>query len=147
MATAQGHYERCIARWRELGNRREVAIFQSELGHLAVAQDRHDEATRLLTQSLTVLRELAIPQRFPYCLEGLAILAATAKLPVRALHLAAAAAALRSGHGSTTPEIEAGRLTRALDDARATLAAVAGAVAWDEGVSLSIDEAIAEALT
>ncbi len=147
LATAQGYYERCIARWRELGNRSEVAVFQGELAHLLLAQGRHGDATQLLLQSLAVQRELATPQRFPYCLEGLAALAATYGQPIRALRLAAAAAALRSRYGSTIPEIEGDRIARALADARTALGAAASATAWDTGLALTTDDAVTEALT
>jgi len=147
LAQAQEYYERCIARWHELGNRREVAIFQTELGHLALAQGRHVAAAQLLPWSLAMLRDLAIAQRFPYCLEGLATLALARSQPRRALRLAAVAAALRSRHGTTMPEIEGVHVMRAIAEACAALGEAASATAWSSGLNLALDDALAEALT
>ncbi len=146
LGQAQDYYERCIARWHALGSWREVAMFQTELAHLALAQGRHAAASQLLPQSLAMLRDLAIPQRFPYCLEGFATLALAHGQPQRALRLAAVAAGLRARHGSTMPEIESIHVMRALAAARATLGETASATAWGGGLDLALDDALAEAL-
>ena len=75
-----------------------------------------------------------------------ASLAAGTGYPERALRLAAAAAALREDIGGPLPDGEQAALDLTLEPARSSLDEAERAAAWESGLALSMEEAVAEAL-
>jgi predicted ATPase/DNA-binding CsgD family transcriptional regulator len=118
----------------------------SVLGHLEIDAGRHAAAHDHLRRALAIHAEVGNRPDAAQALEGVARLAAAAGRPAAALCLAGAAAALREAIGAPLPPFWAGQLDRAVAAARRALDADAADAAWGMGRSLSLEEAVAEAL-
>jgi DNA-binding CsgD family transcriptional regulator len=118
------------------------------LGYLALlATERRDlgTAAKLQRESLSTAGPLGATEELAQAMANSAVLAAAAAQPERSVRLFGATAKLRETLG-TTPKLPEARLyDRALAAARAALDAAAFAAAWDEGRSLPLTRAIAEA--
>jgi non-specific serine/threonine protein kinase len=143
---AEAVLEEALDRWRRLGNPWGTSIV---LGKLAdVAQGRGDDtrAAALYHESLRLLRGQVNELGTVEILTGLARLAAKGQ-PEAAVHLFAAAEAIRTQAGLTAAPALRAKNERALAAARVTLGEEAFAAAWAAGGDLSLDRAIAEAQT
>ena len=111
-----------------------------------MAESQAGEARDLLTESLRLSRDLGDLPGTALALEGLATVAAEAGQGVVAARLGGAAVALRVAIGLRLyPALQA-RLERRLDRARGALGGAAFDAARLAGESLTLDEAVAEAL-
>jgi len=101
-------------------------------------------ATELLAQSLAIRAIQGNRTRIAECLEGLARVAEPSE---RSARLLGAASALREVAGTPLPLAERSDHERLIDAVRGTVRQAVFAVAWDQGRAMSLDEAVAYALT
>ena len=143
--TAIARLEEALDLFRKMGNRREEGATLYNLGMVALGQQEPLRATRLFADSLAIYASLALKPDIIDCLEALArTLASAGQLEVAA-RLFGAAEAQREVNGVPLPLDEEGEQIAAA--ARAVLAQVDGSGAWSAGRGLSLDDAIADALT
>jgi tetratricopeptide (TPR) repeat protein len=120
------------------------------LEHLGTcARERGDprRAAALYAESLALAGDA---RYLPYVynnVKSLGAVAAVTGRPHQAARLFGAALALRERHGLHQPPAEQPRLERAIAPARAALPEAVFAAAWSDGRALSMEQAIAEALT
>ena len=122
-----------------------IACAQLVLGWAAT--ERRDGATAAANyaESLALWQELGTQEGVVDVLAGVAELAATARQPERAARLLAAAEALGEAVGYVLPVPERARYDRTRVELRASLGAVAFAREWAAGLTITLDEAVAEA--
>lgn len=130
-------YEHATALARELGD---------EGGFLALAQDRVDDASTALRESLSICRAENLQELIVWPLEGLAAVSLARTAPVPAARLLAATTSLREklALGDYYPIGDEVR-ERSLAAARKQLSAGEVATAWTEGSDLSAEAAAEEA--
>ena len=116
------------------------------LGHLALLEREFAHAVSLLGESLELSAAIGDYRGISVCLQSLAVAAAT-RAPHRAARMFGAAAAFRNSTGSGVWGRSWLRLGEAARDLRGVLGADAYDAAWSGGASLSIDQAVTEALT
>jgi non-specific serine/threonine protein kinase len=143
---ARALYEESLALHRALGNKRGIADALTNLAKVVQRGADYLTARALHTESLTIRRELGETAGIAESFEELAALSLLQGLNERAVHLWAAAKALR----------ELGGIPRSLDDAddhssrvnaaRAALGEDDFAAAWAEGDAMTLDRAVAYAL-
>jgi non-specific serine/threonine protein kinase len=117
------------------------------LGYLALDLGDHNAARSAFVESLALSGELRHPYVIAYSLEGLADLAVAEAYPERAIRLAGAAAALRAASGAEAAASLQARHTRSLERARQMLGKQARASAWAAGQALTLEQAIAGAVS
>jgi non-specific serine/threonine protein kinase len=140
-------HEESLALRRALGDRRGIAETLDNLGRVALAGEDWPRATALLCESLTLWRELGERPSVPTTLEDLARAAAAGDDLDRAARLWGAAEALRSTLGvPMAPQRRQGH-SAAAAGARARAGATRFAQAWAAGRAMTIDEAVAYALS
>jgi hypothetical protein len=107
-----------------------------------------------VTETLTIAQATSVDRVLPFgitplpdALEVRAALAAAQHEPVRALRLAAAAAAMRAQFDQPLAPSAQVIFDRRLTAARAVLTAPQQAAAWDEGRRMTSDEMISVALS
>lgn len=155
VAHARGDYvgaaalaEECLALCRPLGDIFLEATVLGNLAHAACALGDDERAAALYRRTLTTARDLGVQWGVPICLEGLARVAAHQGRLDQAARWWGCAAALREAIGA--PLSEDDRLAydydRSIDGARTRLGDTRFTEAWAEGQSLSMEQAIAEAL-
>jgi predicted ATPase/DNA-binding CsgD family transcriptional regulator len=162
LARQRGDYERAMSRFEEalvikrrIGDRQATAWALQGVGELALMRGEYGPAYTHLRESLLLRREIAEQPGLVASLAAFARLAARLGRPVRAVRLAAAAAALHKAIGPSMavqhyslgvlsmrpapllPEVE--RVQRRLGPMQRT-------TAWNEGCAMPLDQAIAEAL-
>jgi len=139
--------EEALVRLRLQGNT--FAIFRAlfALGHVLFEQGEGSRAEALYCEGLTLSRETLFLQWVADGLEGLAVVPAAVDSPVRAVRLWGAAEALREMTGEQRVHIFQRSYDRALAAVRTQLSDEDWAVAWDAGRALTVDQAVAEALT
>jgi hypothetical protein len=145
-ARARALHEESLARRRELGDRRGMALSLVGLGQVALSGGDRRIASASFAQSLTISRDVGDQYGIVHSLEGFAALAAAQGRAERALRLVGAAAGLREVIGAPPSPTGAARLRRQLKPAHAALgrARAAGAVA--QGRLMPLDQAITLAL-
>jgi non-specific serine/threonine protein kinase len=117
------------------------------LGTCAREQGDHHRAAQLFAESLVLVRDSRDPVSLVNNVKSLGAVAAATGRPEQAVRLFGAAEALRDLHGIILPPAERPRLERAIAPARVQLPAPSFAAAWAAGRALSVEQAIAEALT
>jgi predicted ATPase/transcriptional regulator with XRE-family HTH domain len=117
------------------------------LGETAMGQGRLGEAGRWLAQGLALSQTLHDQASIAWCLAGLGSVAALGEEPERAARLWGAAERLREAIGCRPAP--AARLTyeRAQAATRAQVGEAAFAAAWAEGQAMTLEQALAEALS
>jgi tetratricopeptide (TPR) repeat protein len=153
IAWAQGDYERakvlyeeCLALFRELGNQWGVANVLNNLGVVVRAQGDYGRARVLLEESLTLFRGLGSQWGIVNALEELAKLAGVKGQRERAARLLGAAEALREVIGAPMYIPERSDYEQIVTELRSALGDEAFAVAWEEGRTMTLEQAIAYAL-
>jgi len=145
-ARATALTEEVLAIMREVGDKGAIAISLNNLGEIAHEQGDRARATALLVESLTLYIEMELRWGVAYALEGLATVTAASGRPARAARLFGAATALRALLGMTRPPTERVRYEHTVAGVQAALGPVPFDAAFAVGQSLSLDEAIQEAL-
>src|SRR5215470_29307 len=131
---------------RELGDQWGIGILLHNLGEIAECQGADALAQSLHQDSLAIARKLGDQRLTAYALEGFASAAASQGQAGHALRLAGAAAGLRESMNVPLSATEQDTLRRRLQSAWQALGETAGAVAWAEGQSMPLEEAVAHAL-
>ena len=154
VALAQGDYaaamalhEEGLAIRRELGDRSGIATSLSNLGLVVLNQGDYPAARALLEESLAIRRELGDRSGIPYSLEGLAAVVASLRGSLRAAHIWGATERSRTELGVPLTPNERSRHDQFVAAARiASGDDAAFDNAWQEGRSLTLDQAIDLAL-
>jgi tetratricopeptide (TPR) repeat protein len=116
------------------------------LGEAALGQGNTDEAMRWFAQGLVLSQRESKLASIAWCLAGLGSVAAQGEAPERAARLWGAAEQLRQTLGCRSAPAARASYERAMTKARAQLGVEAFATAWEQGHTLTLDQAIAEAL-
>lgn len=131
---------------QEVGNRHIFAHALAGLGVLDVDAARFSAAHAQLTEALEILAEIRDQAGIPLILEFHVSLAAEQSQWNRALQLGGAASALRILGGPVTLGAQE-RLEQALARAREALGEPESTAAWNEGQSMTVDQAVALAMS
>ena len=147
LAGARGHFEDSVAIKRTLGDIPGLALSLAKLGEVIARMGDMATAHRLLSESLSLQHDLGDRSGIAFVLERFAITAAAHAQAERALRLAGAAGALRETIG--TPLAAAARegYELSLASARRAMPPALAATAWSEGQAMSMERAIALALS
>jgi predicted ATPase len=118
-----------------------------DLGFIALAEARVDEAEPVVRESLAISRALRLGDQLPWVLEAVASVAAARGAPEEAVRLLAATTKPREelAMGTDFYPIAEEIRDRTLEQARAQLSESAFAEAWAEGEALSLEEAAEQA--
>jgi predicted ATPase len=152
-AQVQGDYERAGARFeealvlfRELSDTHGIGATLANLGSLAHEQGRREDARALLSEGLKVAREFGDKEVIAWCFEDLAAVAAGEIEAERAARLLGALEVLREDTGAAPQPTEREVHERTMTFLGAELDDEALARAWDEGRSLTLEQATDYAL-
>ena len=140
-------HEESLAIWRKLGDRGGIATALENLGHVAYEQGDLASARALLVESLTMRRQLGDKLGIVVSLEMLAAVAGSLGAPLRAAHIFGVAERLRVEIGTPLRSKDQSRHDQHVVAARAALSDDATFDhAWQEGVALTVEQAIELAL-
>jgi tetratricopeptide (TPR) repeat protein len=146
-ARAESLYTASLALYRQIGHKAFIASTLHNLGYVAQHRGDHPQATARFQESLNLFRDLGDKKGIAECLMGLAgVICAQGQLQ-RAARLFGAAEALREAVGAVlwpANRIEYDRNVAALS---AQISEDALAAAWAEGRALSLEQAVALALS
>jgi tetratricopeptide (TPR) repeat protein len=127
---------------RELGDRQGIAASLYRLGNVAKGQGDYGAARSLYEESLEICREVGDRQGVVHSLEGLAAAFAAQDQPALAARLWGAAEMLRETLGAPLPPNERDAYDQQIRRVRSASGAEAFAAAWQEGRSLTPDQAM-----
>ena len=142
-ASARSNIEAAAVIHRRRGPRRSLANNLMDLGFIAVAEARVDDALLFLRESLAICRADRLGDLLPWAVEAAAAAAAARDAPEDAVRLLAATTKTREELAMDAgfyPIAEETR-ERTLEQARAQLSEPAFAAAWAEGEALSLEQA------
>jgi tetratricopeptide (TPR) repeat protein len=139
-------WEESLHSYHRLGNMMGVASVENLLGHLAVRLE--DYGTAHIRYRASLEHQRGFPRlHWTICsLAGLAAVAAAGGQTERALRLAAACLALGEGAWSPFRARERALVEWAMETVRAALEEQAATAAWEEGRTLTLEEAVSLAL-
>jgi predicted ATPase len=142
-AAARSNIEAAAVIHRRLELPSSLANNLLDLGFMALAEARIDEAVPLLRESLDICRVARIGDLLPWAVEAVASLVAAHGAPGDAVRLLAATTKPREelAMGTDFYPIAEEMRERTLEEARARLSEPAFAAAWAEGEALSLEEA------
>lgn len=150
VACAQGVYDRAhtlleegLALRREIGDKGGIADSLNCRGYLALLLGDGDGAQVLFAESLGLADEVGLKPKILWNLVGMAGVAGEQKNHGRALHLAAAAEALRVEMGIHWPSLPQQIYEQVIATTRAALGQEAFAAGWAAGQALTLAEAVA----
>jgi predicted ATPase/DNA-binding CsgD family transcriptional regulator len=124
------------------GNRETIAMAHQGLGHVAFLKRDYASARWQYAQSLTVFSELRSPPDVAIALLGFVRIAWARSQPGRALRLAGAIAEMYAGFHGPASRVRALDVTPMIESCRQALGRGAAA-AWEDGRSMTVDQAIA----
>jgi non-specific serine/threonine protein kinase len=146
-AAAQQALEECRGLYQSLGYRRGVALAIQNLGHNAEALGDYDRARECYREALRIRRDLGLPRGYAYSFEHLADIAEIEKRYEHAVQLLAAADTLRARLGAPIDQVNQQANEDALTRLRDRLGDVVYELAWAKGATITIEQAIALALS
>jgi predicted ATPase/DNA-binding CsgD family transcriptional regulator len=135
--------EQGLALSREVGDRWSTGQLLSLLGGVAAHQGDHATARALYQESLALARRAGRKLAMASCLQGLAGVVAAQGESTWATRLWGVAEAMREATGAPIPPVERAEYERALASARAQLGEKTFAAAWEEGHTMSVEQALA----
>lgn len=144
--TAEPWLQESRAIYEQLGDRWRVAITLQNLGKVALHRHRLEEAQQLFRAGLTAFQEIGDRSSSVMCLNGLAMVASDRGDRQRAARLFAAEEAARSAAGAPIPLSDRAEVQRYIQTVREGLPGPEFCRAWDEGLRMTLDEAIQYAL-
>lgn len=146
-AQAREHYRESLRLYESIGDQHGQAIVMANLGEIALLERDYAQAELFYRASLAARAALNNPPGIASMLDVIAYIAASTGQLHRAAHLAGAAEALRSRIGvrKTGDEERTGACTD--DLIRKGLPPAEAATAHGQGASLSMEQAVASALT
>jgi hypothetical protein len=138
--------DEALARLRQLSSDWLITLVLNQRGHAALAQGDHPLAAGCFTESITVARASRQTRAILGAIHGLAGVALALSQAEQAARLLGAVEAEREalGTGRVSQKHHGERITA---DTRAALPADIFARAWSAGRALTMEEAVAEALT
>ena len=142
----QALLEQGLAMGREVADSWSISVGLASLGRLALRQGRPAEASELLGQALERAVERGGKRLAAECLNALAD-AASHTAPHRSARLLGAAEALRRATGGSLSPIETSATQETVDGVRAKLGENEFATRWNAGLALSLEDALAFALS
>jgi hypothetical protein len=152
-ACAQGAYERArvlfedgLALFRGLGSTIGIAVVLGSHAHLAWSQGDVRQAGALYRESLLEFRTVGHTLGISDCLEGLAGVAHAQGHALRAIQLFGAAATVRTALGVARRPAQRAAYEHSIAAVRAAMGDGAFTTAWTSGQTLSLEQAITEAL-
>ncbi len=131
----------------QIGDRNFITVAQSERAHMERLQDRYDQAMALYARTIVGWQELGHQAAATHELECIGFIAVAQSQPQKAARLFAAAEALRESLESQMTTNERAEYDHHLLKLRGQLNEAEFAAAWAAGRALSMDEAIALALS
>jgi non-specific serine/threonine protein kinase len=132
---------------REIGDRWAIASSVNNIANATLSSGNPSSAAELYRECLNIWAEFGDRWRIAYVLDGLAGVAAITGQPERALRLAGAAAGIRDAIGSPYAHPFQQRVERWLDPARRRLTEPLLSSSRAAGYTLTLEQAIAYALT
>jgi len=148
LAAARDHLERCLASAEAPEVRWQITTGMLFLAMVDFFDGEFVRARRLVVEVLELYRQLGNPYAASGALYAAAGLAVAAGDPERALRLCGAAAAERTAiRAPLAPRWQALAQTAVVDPARAAVGPERADAAWAAGARLSLDEAVAYALS
>lgn len=139
-------YEESLSLFREQGDQSGIALVLKNLGDIARMTHDSAGATALYTQSVTRYRAASNTLGIAECIESLALIAHMQGQWERAARLLSAAATLREAIGAPLPLVDRAAIEDATAPTRAALGVASFAAAWAAGQTMSLEQAIAEAV-
>lgn len=146
LARAHALLSRSVLTLQAVGDLRSAAFGLRNLALTHCLRQEFEPAQTCVRESLALWRAGQGRLVLPFLLETAAFVAVGTRQHHRALKLAAAAAAQRDDMDTPAPRSWMRQLQSWLDIARASLGEQASASAWSHGLSLSVEDAVAEAL-
>jgi predicted ATPase len=131
---------------RETEDKWMIAMALANLGFATLHYGDHEQAAALLLEGLELGRELGDKMTQAECLEGLACVAATRGEAPQTAQLFGVAEVSREAMGVPLPPEEHALREPYMVDARSRLDGSAWENAWEQGRSMSLDEAVSYAL-
>lgn len=144
---AHALYDESLSIMRALGDQRGIAAALFNLGVLAQTEGNPVQAQTLYAESLAIRRGVADKSGIAESLEGMAGVSFSTGQVERAARLFGAAAALRETIGEVLALDQRATHERQTGCARAMLGAEAWNTAWSTGRTLSLEQAINEAMS
>ncbi len=153
VARYEGHHdkawalsEECVTLSREVAGKRAIAYATRLAGDVARSRADLSSAVRLYSESLALYQEAGDKWIAQDCLEGLAAVAAALGEYGRAIHLFAAAEAIREALGLTLASFDQDIHDAHVIAARAALEDTTFTAAWAQGRAMTLEQAIEYAL-
>ncbi len=140
-------YEESLTIAREQGIKHREARVLNRLGRVAYRQGDPDSSGRLNAESLRMWHESGNKEGIAENLDWMAMVASAQHQAERAAVLFAAAAALRETIGVVPPRFDRDERDACLAAARLALGDTAFSAAWAKGRALTLEQAVAYALT
>jgi non-specific serine/threonine protein kinase len=147
LATSRVRHEENLAIKRELGDLSGIGHSLANLGNVALLQRDYDAACAWFGEGLHLTRQLGDRLMLAVCLHGVGAVTAARGKDRDAVRLYGAAEAVRHAIGTRLAEPRRADDDQRIDAARATLGDEDFAIAWTEGQSMPLDEAIVGALS
>jgi hypothetical protein len=145
-AAAHASFEEAEAHFAQLGDRHFINAIRSERGHIERSLGHHAQALAYYALALPGWQEMGARPAAAHDLECIAFIACERSQPVLAVRLLAAADSVRAATDAPMASFERDEYDRVLASLRAELTPEAFAAAWDEGSSMTKDEAVAAGL-
>jgi predicted ATPase/class 3 adenylate cyclase len=139
--------EESLAIKRKIGDKWGIGVSLGSLGWIAQRQADYGRATAILSESLQVRHEIGDKGGMAWCLERLAEVALALRQAERSVRFFGAAAALRASIGSVIDPADQPAYERTISDLSDVLGQAIFAAAWDEGQAMTLEQAIASALS
>ncbi len=146
-ARAEAFFKESLFLSRELGDPWLISTLLNNLGLMVLHQGNHERASEFQKESLSLRRELRDRGGIAECLEGFSGIAAAQNYPPRAARLWSAAEAVRETIGAPPPPGHRSLYETYLAAARARTDQTAWEAARSEGRTMTLDEAVAYALS
>lgn len=144
---AREAYEEALGIATETGDRLREHFMYLNLGFMAQREGRCAEAANLITKSLSIARDTAVKSMYPTAVAALAGPLASLGHLRQAARLLGASAALKEATGMILQPADQVEIDRYEEAVRNQLDEAAFEAAWQEGHTLSWDEAVALAMS
>src|SRR5579884_2396397 len=139
---ARSWFEQSVALHKELGHQAGLAWAVSGLARVALAQGDYVAARNRYEESLARARAMDDQELLVSCMEGLAMVVSAQGEPVWAARLWGAAEVLRKTIGEPVSPVEHAFYERAIMDTRRRLGERAFEAGWDQGRTMTPDQAL-----
>ena len=143
---AKAAYLEALDMFEEFGDKQSASMLRNNLGEIALAQGELAEAKTYFTDSIPPFYQIGNKAGVAACLDGLGLVAAAEHDPERAVRLYAAAEALNASIGEAVPPANRDEYSQSLASVREALGDAAFELAWAEGQTMSLEQAVTYAL-